>query len=352
MKTARKYLAPLLLSLLAVLAVGCASDRQEIRKTLTGELNLLKEMDTETGSSTLVSLEGKTPEESAEISQIFPLFFQDFRYKILSIHLDRKDKTATADLRLTTLDGSALARDYKKASLEEQILASAGETGEESPLLQGYRTLYNLLKENTYPVKKLDTTVSLRYEEKNKSWEIIRTDALEDALAGGLLSSLSDSGLLTPEETLTVYLNTLKKMDRDQMSTFLGTDSVRSDLGTALMDQLKEHFDWKITSSSVSGITAEISVEITTFDSEGILSAYQDSIKDYLDSPQAVIDGPEKREEYCRQVLLEQIESNKKKTARTGTITLVNDGSGWQPQDLDSELGSLLFGPLSDASIP
>ena len=48
-----------------------------------------------------------------------------------------------------------------------------------------------------------------------QEWEIIRTHSLENDLVGGLMTYLSDSDLMTPEETLTVYLDTLKTMDAE-----------------------------------------------------------------------------------------------------------------------------------------
>ena len=50
-------------------------------------------------------------------------------------------------------------------------------------------------------------------------WEIQRSHSLENDLVGGLISYLSDNDILSPEETLTVYLNTLKSMDTRQMGT-------------------------------------------------------------------------------------------------------------------------------------
>ena len=41
-------------------------------------------------------------------------------------------------------------------------------------------------------------------------WEIQKSQSLENDLVGGLISYLSDNNLLSPEETLTIYLNTLK----------------------------------------------------------------------------------------------------------------------------------------------
>lgn len=48
----------------------------------------------------------------------------------------------------------------------------------------------------------------------------------ENDLVGGLISYLSDNNLLSPEETLTIYLNTLKSMNTEQMGNYLGIESL------------------------------------------------------------------------------------------------------------------------------
>ena len=59
------------------------------------------------------------------------------------------------------------------------------------------------------------------------------------------MTYLSDSDLMTPEKTLTVYLDTLKTMDVDQMGNYLGlesllntSDSAKNSIASALVDQV------------------------------------------------------------------------------------------------------------------
>ena len=59
------------------------------------------------------------------------------------------------------------------------------------------------------------------------------------------MTYLSDSDLMSPEETLSVYLDTLKTMDSKQMGNYLGlesllntSDSAKNSIASALVDQV------------------------------------------------------------------------------------------------------------------
>ena len=92
-------------------------------------------------------------------------------------------------------------------------------------------------------------------------WEIQKSHSLENDLVGGLMSYLSDNNLLSPEETLTIYLNTLKSMDTEQMGNYLGiesllntSDSDKNSIASALVEQVHQNFDFKITSCNEAGL--------------------------------------------------------------------------------------------------
>lgn len=132
-------------------------------------------------------------------------------------------------------------------------------------------------------------------------WEIQRSHSLENDLVGGLISYLSDNNLLSPEETLTIYLNTLKSMNTEQMGNYLGiesllntSDSDKNSIASALVEQVHQNFDFKITNCEEQGYTATVSTTITTFDSASILNTFSQEQDAYLSSADAVIDGSEK----------------------------------------------------------
>ena len=122
-------------------------------------------------------------------------------------------------------------------------------------------------------------------------WEIQRSHSLENDLVGGLISYLSDNNLLSPEETLTIYLNTLKSMNTEQMGNYLGiesllntSDSDKNSIASALVEQVHQNFDFKITNCEEQGYTATVSTTITTFDSTSILNTFSQEQDAYLSS--------------------------------------------------------------------
>lgn len=72
----------------------------------------------------------------------------------------------------------------------------------------------------------------------NPNWEITHSYSLENDLVGGLITYLSDPDLVPPDETLGVYLKTLQEMDVQQMSNYLGLDSILNTSDPAKMQLL------------------------------------------------------------------------------------------------------------------
>lgn len=218
-----------------------------------------------------------------------------------------------------------------------------------------YLILNELLKDHTYKTVETDCTLTLQnISTDGEEWEIKRTHDLENSLVGGLITYLSDSDLLTPEETLTVYLNTLKTMDQDQMSNYLGlesllstSDAAKNSIASALVEQMHKNFDFKITDSTVESYQAVIQTEITTFDSDAILKAYQEELDEYLSSPEAVIDGAQKRYNHSLELLLRNIEKNTGTLTHPAVFVLTNDGASWKLQDDGHSIGAGIFGNLS-----
>lgn len=227
---------------------------------------------------------------SADIKEVFSLFFQNFDYKILDISVDSDEKNASAQLKLTTLDAEALASDFVSESLHEEILetASGKENDNGNSLEQRYLLLYKLLKNNTYSSVERNTSIQLNNlgSSSEPDWEITHSSSLENDLVGGLITYLSDPDLVPPAETLTVYLKTLQEMDVKQMANYLGLDSIlntsdsaKNAIASALMEQFHSCFNYKISSTSVSGYLAEVDAELTTFDSNSILTQYRKRIE-------------------------------------------------------------------------
>lgn len=356
-----KHLLPVFLVVLAFLCVGCSHlDKTDVKEVITSELDLLKNLDAQ-ATQEYVSYKELFPdaandtELSDEIKEVFALFFQNFDYKILDIHVDKKNHAATASVRLSTLDARALAEDFAASRLKSEIEAAAsasGDTEDFSNSMENYYLLLNrLLQKKEYKTVEENCTISLH--QKEDVWKIDHSDSLENDLVGGLITYLSDPDILSPEATMKVYLKALKKMDLEKMDNFLGIESIltsedtaKNAIASALVEQVHTNFNYKITSSTVNGYNASVETEITTFDSDSILDSYQKKLDAYLSSPDAVIDGSQKRYEKSYELLLETIEGNTDTTTASATFHLMNDGASWKLEDASTELGNAIFGTL------
>lgn len=361
-----KRLLPLLLFVFAFIGIGCnLQNKTTIKTAITKELDSIKDLDFETAQKyisyqTFFSGIPQNDISDENTQNVFTLFFQNFDYKILDIDVDRANNLATAKIRLTTLDAQTLAKDFATSKLEWLILTAADSgmqnTDDISYSMDDYYDIfYSLLTENTYDLVKTICTVDLQCtDKKNRTWEIITTSSFENNLIGGLLTYLSDTDLLSSEETLSVYFQTILSMNLEEMGTFLGiesilnsSDDVKTDIAYALIEQVHNYLDYKIINCTTEGYTASIEVEITTFDSASITNSYQSKLEEYLATPEAVIDGSEKRYEKSVALLLEEINNNERTCTSTITLYMINDGVSWKLNDSDHILGSAIFGTLS-----
>lgn len=369
MKTVKHLLAFLMIILLSVFLCSCSqSAKAHAEKAIKKDLDLLKNLDSET-TMQYISYQELFPDSddstklSADIKEVFSLFFQNFDYKILDISVDSDEKNASAQLKLTTLDAEALASDFVSASLQEEILetASGKENDNGNSLEQRYLLLYKLLKNNTYSSAERTTSIQLNNlgSSSEPDWEITHSSSLENDLVGGLITYLSDPDLVPPAETLTVYLKTLQEMDVKQMANYLGLDSIlntsdsaKNAIASALMEQFHSCFNYKITDSSISGYLAQVSAQLTTFDSDSILSQYEKELNTYLGSADAVIDGSQKRYDKSHELLLDSIKNNESTITANAVFHLINDGASWKLEDAGTELGNAIFGTLTASPVP
>lgn len=368
MKSVR-FLLPLLLLLCTFSLCGCASKEEiKIEDAVKQELDQLKDLDSIT-TQKYISYQELFPGDtediaiSSDIEEVFSLFFQDFDYKILDVNVDKDKQSAQANLRLVTLDAHALAEDFSKAQLKHEISQSASSeeaTEQTISLEERYMLLDELLKSNDYQTVERNCTISLNASDKDgeTSWEIRRTNTLENDLVGGLMNDLTDPDILSPEDTILVYLNTLKNMTAEELGNYLNADSIIStedpakiSLAEALVKQVHSTFDYSIGETTVSGYTATVTANITTFDSDAILENYQKELDTYLASVDAVIDGSQKRYEKSYSLLLEYIEENTATKTVETTFTLINDGASWKLEDAGTVFGQALFGTLSSSPV-
>ena len=94
MKTVKHLLAFLMIILLSVFLCSCSqSAKAHAEKAIKKDLDLLKNLDSET-TMQYISYQELFPDSddstklSADIKEVFSLFFQNFDYKILGISVD------------------------------------------------------------------------------------------------------------------------------------------------------------------------------------------------------------------------------------------------------------------------
>lgn len=365
-----KRLLPLFLVILLVIGIGCSQvDKTDVEEVIISELDLLKNLDEKTTQKYISYKElfpdaTENDENSDKVKEVFSLFFQNFDYKILDIDVDSEDQSAVASIRLTTVDAHALAKDFSEELLRQGILEAAdnGSSVIKENLFsleERYLILNSLLKKTSYETVETDCTMQLvKTGQDDSLWEIKRTHSLENSLVGGLMAYLSDPDILSPEDTLAVYLNTFKKMNVDEMSNYLGTESIintsdeaKSAIATALVEQVHKSFNYEIKNCSINGYTATVQADITTFDSNAVLSSYQEALEAYLATPDAVIDGSVNRYKKSYALLLESIESNDEAVSTQATFTLINDGASWKLDNDNNELGNAIFGTLATSPV-
>ena len=98
MKTVKHLLAFLMIILLSVFLCSCSqSAKAQAEKAIKKDLDLLKNLDSET-TMQYISYQELFPDSddstklSADIKEVFSLFFQNFDYKILGISVDSDEK--------------------------------------------------------------------------------------------------------------------------------------------------------------------------------------------------------------------------------------------------------------------
>ena len=350
---------------------GCfRKNESDVKSVVRNELDQLKNLDSETTQKYIPYTElfpdaTENTDLTDEINETFSLFFRKFNYKISDVIVGTANHSATVSVKLTTIDSKVLARDFKAELLRTQITESAqaqkGNIKDSSRSLEAhYLILNHLLNTNDYDTAETDCNIQLvnTGNDKKEKWKIQRTNSLEDDLVGGLMNDLTDPDILSPEDTILVYLNTLKNMSAEELGNYLNADSIIStedpakiSLAEALVKQVHSTFDYSIGETTVSGYTATVTANITTFDSDAILENYQKELDTYLASVDAVIDGAQKRYEKSYSLLLEYIEENTATKTVETTFTLINDGASWKLEDAGTVFGQALFGTLSSSPV-
>ena len=335
---------------------GCGNaEKKQVKNVVASGFDQLKDLEPAAVQEYLNS-ENLFPNASASqasasvIEETASQFFKDFDYDIQKIHV--RQNTADCALKVTTLDAAALAKDYQTEYLKQVILETAnGQKSTNSSLEQHYILLNELMQQNTYDTISSDCTIYLI--KTNNQWVLQKDRNLENQLTGGFLSVIANPYLLTPTETVDIYLQTLKNMDTAQMTTYLGladtltySDEISQALAEALIQQVHTCFSYRVSGAQDNGTIATVNTEITSFSSKEILAQYNAKLKEYLSTSKALIDGAQGRLKKSNELLVKCITDNTATQSQSVSLSMINDGIGWKLQS-NSQLGDALFGDFT-----
>lgn len=356
---------PLILILEAACAAGMFCWYQTVvpynrdpARLIRHELSTLSSLDSKDVDQ-VVSYQDLFPSEDSDksipqsIRKLFVNYFDSFRYKILSV--EEEGDTAVAKVRLTTLDGQAVAAEYTRSALASQIQNTASPTGVEFSLEDCYLLLGSVLESNSFDTVTSDCEISLHCE--GGIWKVSSSAEFMDAVTNHFAASVSDPYLLTPSETTQVYLDTVKNFDMEQLTRYFSLDNLFSGdaeykrtISQALSQQLLTYLDYRILGENISEdkTTATVSMELTSCDCYSIMADYQEQVLAYAQTSQALQDGISGRLTKANDILISCIQNNTEAATTTLEVHLENDGSGWNLKS-DGTFSEALLGNISEA---
>ena len=345
-----------IVSLSLLLLSGCAPKGPTPKDAVSQELDYLVDSQTQSAEqkallSNLFPADEKNEKTDLELAQTFDLFFKDFSYTITQSAI--KEGKATVYVDLTTIDATALAKDFIAQSIIKQIQGSATPSSVTFSSNDYYHSLYLLLSSKDYPTA--DSKCSINLTQTETGWQIDPHQHLADHLTGGFIDAVSNSNLFTPEEIATIYLDTIKAFDKEQMNQFFALDTLfaaddeyKRRISQSLTEQILKYFDYKILSSNVNGKTATVTADIISYDANSIIQNFSNQMATYTATSQALQDGIGGRLTKAYQVLTDCINQNTDTKTTQITLSLNNDGIIWK-LTLDEALGQAILGNVQAA---
>lgn len=348
----RKLLLQILL-LVSFLLTGCGYAAPE--KAVRQELDLIQKLD-EPAIRSFVSYENLRLNQSApltndeETTQAVKLFFQNFDYRIRSSSVSGDLTSADVEVDITNLDAKLLAQDLCRA----MIRSSVSQNGTAGETVSSFALMKQCLEENTYP--SVTTTITVHLVSRDGAW-IIQEDAqLEDEIAGGLVSYLSDPYLLSPNEVLLCTLMPFSDFSAQEWSNYLQMDDVfgtgsdlAKELDAELAEQIAAYFSFEILNVTQDGSRASAAVQITSLDMPGVCAKCRQSLLDYAGTTASIRATDEEIAQKTAEYLLEALRENSASTVSAITVELINNGYTWEAL-LDENFSDALLGGL-DASV-
>lgn len=353
----KRILKRLLFGAIAVLSLlsftGCSTDKPE--KAVKRELDLIKNLDEKTikafiSYEDMMSSGSSSTDVGSETTEAVKLFFQNFDYEILQT--TATENSATVHVRITNLDTHELARDVCLSLVQQN---SGADISSPMTLNSYFALLGDVLAANSYELVTRDAQIELLHAEDE--WLIQNTAQLEDDLVSGFITYLKDPYLVTPEEMITMVLESLTEKTPDDWKSYLNMEDIFSTYSqnyektdNALAEQLSKYVDYEILSvtENKEEQSALAKIRITSLDMTNVLEKYQQLLMEYAATTESVrATSSELADETA--LLLEQVLNENTDTVDTEIeIPFTNNGSTWEMQ-LNEDFTNALLGNAGEA---
>ena len=312
-------------------------------------LDLVKEMDDETIRSFIsykaISDQQITDEDEDAAYDAVRLFFERFHYEITDEQISG-DK-AKVTVRISNLDTHALAHDLCLQMTSQWI--DIPNPSDEGTAFTGYfDMLRDTLETNQYDVVQTSADFSLSLQDHN--WVLQMDQDARDQIMGGLSAWLKSPYILSPEEIISLYMQSFASLDTDGWIRYLGVNDLfatgSSKYGTradqAFFEKITEFFDWELEECDTSRDRAHAKVLITSINMEDVLTAYHEKLLEYAGTTESITSGSEELSDTTALLLIEALNEKASSRQYHTEIDLINDGTTWQPEDVSSLINAFL----------
>ncbi len=195
--------------ILTMLTTACTLGAEKPEKTVSNALDAIKKQDEKKmvkyiTYEELMNFEDTESEESKEAfdnQEIMKLFFKNLDYKIKSTKT--KDNEATVKTQITNIDMKTVMQQYLTEAFQIAFADAFTTDGTELSEEQINQKFEQILidKMSAKDLQTITTEVEIKLQKKDNKWKIQLDDKLQDAITGGLLTSLSSFGEGTTQDT-------------------------------------------------------------------------------------------------------------------------------------------------------
>ena len=346
-------------SVMILTAAVCAAVWLAVRdtpaKTVRSTMKQIASLD-ESALLQIAEDEG-TSGDSEEAIPALSLFFREFSGRVISV--SKNKDTADVIVRITTPDARALASDIRLLLLKDSCIPQAADHPEASDHQDAPDTdrIYSLMKqclsEQDYPLSETEGTI--RVDKTQDGWAVTRTSGLSSLLLGGFPEALADPWLLSSETVLSVFLEKLDSASAEEWAVLFGVNDLFStyaanaaQIDMEFLTRAKEAFSWSDVRADTSGSHSDVSLTVTGIDTGAILQSCKEKLASYGRTVDAASADSYDVSRKSASLLLESIMENESTAEFPVTVSMENDGTGWNITD-SSALTDACFGGMAEA---